>query len=120
MCCVCSNHAVKGRVTWCKAFYHLSGVEPVVGVVITRWSFQGAHYSLGHSLADSRPVVCFLRRDRWENGGKRLHSMYKSYRKYYALISVVEERPSISGRIWILTNSIQELTLTVMGSTDST
>lgn len=47
---------------------HLSGVEPVVGVVITRCSFQGAHYSLRHRFIHSRPVVFFLHGDRREAG----------------------------------------------------
>lgn len=120
VCCVCSNHAVKGRVKWCKAVYHLSGVEPVVGDVTARCSFQGAHDSLGHGLADSRLVVRFLHRDRWDTGSSSFNQCIKATGSSYALFSVVKERPSFSERIQILTNSIQELTLTVMGSTDST
>lgn len=40
--------------------YYLSGIEPVVGVVITWCSFEGADNSLGHGFTYSRHVIHFL------------------------------------------------------------
>lgn len=48
--------AISIRVLVC----YLSGIEPVVGVVVARRAFEGADNSLGDSFANSHRVVHFL------------------------------------------------------------